>query len=53
MPEDIIASCLVLLVRNGLFMLFVQRKEDYLSIITAYLPDLHQWEDNFRKRKKK
>lgn len=28
-------------------------KEDYLAIITAYLPDLHQWEDNFRKRKKK
>ena len=28
-------------------------KEDYLAIITAYLPDLDQWEDNYRKRKKK
>lgn len=28
-------------------------KEDYLAIITAYLPDPNQWEDNFRKRKKK
>jgi hypothetical protein len=26
-------------------------KEDYLSIITAYLPNPGQWEDNFRKRK--
>ncbi len=28
-------------------------KEDYLAIITAYLPDSEQWEDSFRKRKKK
>lgn len=28
-------------------------KEDYLAIITAYLPDSDQWEDNYRKRKKK
>ena len=28
-------------------------KEDYLAIITAYLPDPNQWEDNFTKRKKK
>jgi hypothetical protein len=27
-------------------------KEDYLAIITAYLPDKRQWEDNFRKRRK-
>lgn len=26
-------------------------KEDYLSVITAYLPNAVQWEDNFRKRK--
>jgi ABC-type cobalamin/Fe3+-siderophores transport system ATPase subunit len=26
-------------------------KEDYLSVITAYLPDPGQWEDNFRKRR--
>lgn len=28
-------------------------KGNYLAIITAYLPDPNQWEDNFRKRKKK
>ncbi len=28
-------------------------KEDYLAIITAYLPYSDQWEDNYRKRKKK
>ena len=28
-------------------------REDYLAIITAYLPDPKQWEDNFKKRKKK
>ena len=26
-------------------------KEDYLAVITAYLPNPKQWEDNFRKRK--
>ncbi len=26
-------------------------KEDYLSIITAYLPDSKQWEDGFKMRK--
>jgi hypothetical protein len=26
-------------------------KEDYLSIITAYLPDPQIWEDHFKKRK--
>ncbi|MDL1936086.1 DUF4258 domain-containing protein [Candidatus Brocadia sp. AMX2] len=26
-------------------------KEDYLAIITAYLPDLRQWHTGFRKRK--
>ena len=25
-------------------------KEDYLAIITAYIPNPHQWGDNFRKR---
>jgi hypothetical protein len=28
------------------------QKEDYLAIITAYLPDEEQWEDNYKKRKK-
>jgi hypothetical protein len=26
-------------------------KDDYLAIITAYLPDPKQWEDNFRTRR--
>lgn len=26
-------------------------KEEYLSIITAYLPDINEWKDNFRQRK--
>ena len=27
-------------------------KEDYLAIITAYVPDSDEWEDDFRTRKK-
>jgi hypothetical protein len=27
-------------------------KDDYLVIITAYLPSNQEWEDNYRKRKK-
>lgn len=27
-------------------------KEDYLAIITTYLPSPEQWTDNFRKRRK-
>ncbi len=28
-------------------------REDYLAIITAYLPDPHEWSSDFRKRVKK
>ncbi len=28
-------------------------REDYLAIITAYLPDMHEWSSNFRKRLEK
>ena len=28
-------------------------REDYLAIITAYLPDVHEWSGDFRKRVKK
>jgi len=28
-------------------------REDYLAIITAYLPDAHEWSSDFRKRVKK
>jgi hypothetical protein len=27
-------------------------KEDYLAIITAYLPDSNEWEQNFKTRKR-
>ena len=27
-------------------------KEDYLAIITAYIPSLDEWDDTFKKRKK-
>ncbi len=27
-------------------------KDEYLSIITAYIPNLQEWDDNFRKRKR-
>jgi hypothetical protein len=27
--------------------------EDYLAIITAYLPDAHEWSSDFRKRREK
>jgi len=28
-------------------------KDDYLAIITAYLPSAREWEENYRKRKKR
>ena len=28
-------------------------REDYLAIITAYLPDAHEWSSDFRRRVKK
>jgi hypothetical protein len=28
-------------------------REDYLAIITAYLPDAHEWSKDFRKRVEK
>ena len=28
-------------------------REDYLTIITAYLPDVHEWSSDFRKRVEK
>ena len=55
-PEDTRGhSCLILGVGdNGRPVHVVcSPKDDYLAIITAYLPDPGQWEDNFRKRKKK
>lgn len=55
-PEDVRGhSCLILGYGedNRPIHVICSPKEDYLAIITAYLPDSEQWEDNFRKRKKK
>lgn len=53
-PEDVRGhSCLILGYGNNRRPIHVvcTPKEDYLAIITAYLPDPEEWEDNFRKRK--
>jgi len=54
-PEDVRGhSCLIL----GYGMdgtpihVVCSPKDDYLSIITAYLPSLQEWEYNFKKRKR-
>jgi len=55
-PEDARGhSCLILGYGDGERAIHVicSPKEDYLAIITAYLPDREQWEDNLRKRKNK
>lgn len=52
-PEDTRGhSCLILGYGDGERAIHVvcSPNEDYLAIITAYLPDREQWEDNLRKR---
>ena len=54
-PEDVRGhSCLVLGCGedNRPVHVVCSPKEDYLAIITEYLPDGEQWEDNYKKRKK-
>lgn len=53
-PEDIRGpSCLILGHADADRPIHVvcSPKAEYLAIITAYLPDPEQWEDNFKKRK--
>ena len=53
-PEDVRGhSCLILgFDRLGRAIHVVcSPKEEYLAIITTYLPDPNQWHDGFRKRK--
>ena len=53
-PEDVRGhSCLILgFDRSGRAIHVVcSPKEEYLAIITTYLPDPNQWHDDFRKRK--
>jgi hypothetical protein len=46
-------SCLILAVADERFLHVVcTPKDDYLAIITAYLPSDQEWEDNYSKRKK-
>ncbi len=55
-PEDVRGhSCLILGHGDGERAIHIvcSPKEDYLAIITAYLPDTEQWEANLKKRRKK
>ena len=54
-PEDVRGpSCLILGYGESKRPIHVvcSAKERYLAIITAYLPDPNEWEDNFKKRKR-
>lgn len=53
-PEDARGhSCLLLgFVDNRPLHVVCAPKDDYIAIITAYLPSDQEWEDNYRKRKK-
>jgi hypothetical protein len=53
-PEDVRGhSCLILGFDRSDRAVHVvcSPKEEYLAIITTYLPDPNQWHDGFRKRK--
>ena len=52
-PEDVRGhSCLILGYGEGSRVIHVvcSPKDEYLAIITAYLPDEDEWSDNFRVR---
>ena len=53
-PEDPRGhSCLILgFVNDRPIHVVCVPKEDYLAIITAYVPNEEEWEDNYTKRKK-
>lgn len=54
-PEDARGhSCLILGYGKGDRAIHVvcSPKDDYLAVITAYLPDSNEWEDDFRTRRK-
>jgi len=53
-PEDTRGhSCLMLGFTDNRFLHVVcAPKDDYLAVITAYLPSDKEWEDNYSKRKK-
>ena len=53
-PDDVRRhSCLMLaFVADRPIHVVCSPKNDYLAIITAYLPSGREWKDNYRKRKK-
>jgi len=53
-PEDARGySCLILgTVEKRPIHVVCSPKKEYLAIITAYIPDAQEWEDNYKKRKK-
>jgi Domain of unknown function (DUF4258) len=52
-PEDTRGhSCLVLGVTDHPIHVVCSPKQDYLAIITAYLPGQQEWENNFKTRRK-
>jgi len=53
-PEDVRGHSCLLLGQgddNRAIHVVCSPKDDYLAIITAYLPSLDEWENNFRTRK--
>ena len=52
-PEDKRgASCLVAYINQRPIHVVCSPKDDYLAIITAYLPDPELWSENFKERRK-
>lgn len=53
-PEDTRGhSCLILgITTDRSIHVVCSPKEEYLTIITAYVPNKQDWEDNYKKRKK-
>lgn len=53
-PEDASGhSCLIIgITTDRSIHVVCSPKEEYLTIITAYVPNKQDWEDNYKKRKK-
>ncbi|MDX2441838.1 MAG: DUF4258 domain-containing protein [Desulfobacterales bacterium] len=52
-PEDVRGnSCLLLGITDRPIHVVCSSKQDYLAIITAYLPSKQNWENDFKTRKK-
>ena len=52
-PEDTRGkSCLMAYIDNRAIHVVCTPKDDYLAIITAYIPDPKLWSNDFRERKK-